>query len=98
MGVQLGGAGLEALIELAMGVGLAWPIALAGAADFGRRMALAALVGVAAAIAVSPSYTIWFGFPAAYTAGQMIVAFVDYLLGGAVIAWLLKPKATTESV
>jgi hypothetical protein len=85
--------GWEALVELVMGVGLAWLIALANAASFGRRVAIAALVGVAAAVAVSPSYTIWFGFPAAYTAGQMIVAFGDYLVGGALIAWLLKPKA-----
>jgi len=85
--------GWEALVELLMGLGLAWLIALANAASFGRRMAIAALVGVAAAIAVSPSYTIWFGFPIAYTAAQMIVAFADYLVGGAVIAWLMKPKA-----
>ena len=90
--------GWEALVELVMGLGLAWLIALAGAATFGRRMAIAALVGVAAAVAVSPSYTIWFGFPAAYTAGQMIVAFVDYLVGGAVIAWLVKPRPAAETV
>lgn len=89
--------GWEALVELLMGVALAWLIALAGAAGFGRRMAIAALAGVAAAIAVSPSYTIWYGFPAAYTAGQMIVAFADYLVGGAVIAWLLKPKAAAAA-
>jgi hypothetical protein len=85
--------GWEALIELVMGVALAWLIAMTSAASFGRRMGIAALVGVAAAFAVSPSYTIWYGFPAAYTLGQMIVAFGDYLVGGAVIAWLLKPKA-----
>jgi pimeloyl-ACP methyl ester carboxylesterase len=87
----------EALVELAMGVALALLIGMSGAAGFGRRMALAALVGVSAAIAVSPSYTIWFGFPAAYTGGQMIVAFVDYLVGGAVIAWLLKPVASATA-
>lgn len=85
--------GWEALVELVMGVGLAWLVALAAPASFGRKMAIAALVGLAASVAVSPSYTIWFGFPAAYTAGQMIVAFGDYLAGGLVIAWLLTPKA-----
>jgi hypothetical protein len=89
--------GWEALVELAMGVGLAWLVALANAASFGRRMAIAALVGVAAAIAVSPSYTIWFGFPLAYTAAQMIVALGDYLIGGALIAWLLKPRETAAA-
>lgn len=83
--------GWEALVELVMGVGLAGLVALAAPASFRRSMAISALVGFAAAVAVSPSYTIWFGFPAAYTAGQMIVAFGDYLVGGLVIAWLLKP-------
>jgi hypothetical protein len=87
--------GWEALTELVQGVALALLLGMAAVSGFGRRMAIAALVGVAAAVAVSPSYTIWYGFPAAYTAGQMIVAFGDYLVGGAVAAWLLKPKAIT---
>jgi hypothetical protein len=84
--------GWEALTELVMGLALAWLIAIASVASFGKRMSIAVLVGVAAAFAVSPSYTIWYGFPAAYTLAQMIVAFGDYVVGGAVIAWLLKPK------
>jgi hypothetical protein len=87
--------GWEALTELVQGVALALLIAMAAVTGFGKRMAIAALVGVAAAVAVSPSYTIWYGFPAAYTAGQMIVAFGDYLVGGVAVAWLLKPKAIT---
>ena len=87
--------GWEALVELAMGLALAQVIALAGAASFGRRMAVAILVGVSAAIAVSPSYTIWFGFPSDYTMAQMIVAFGDYVVGGLVIAALLRPPART---
>ena len=76
----------EALVELVMGLALALLIGLTGVAGFGRRMTIAVLVGVAAAFAVSPSYTIWFGFPAAYTLAQMIVAFGDYVVGGLVIA------------
>jgi hypothetical protein len=87
--------GWEALTELVQGVALALLLGMAAVSGFGRRMAIAALVGVAAAVAVSPSYTIWYGFPAAYTAGQMIVAFGDYIIGGAVIAWLLKARTTT---
>ena len=51
--------------------------------------------GSAAAFAVSPSYTIWFGFPAAYTLAQMIVAFGDYVVGGLVVAALLRPRVET---
>lgn len=85
--------GWEALVELAMGVTLALIVGMACAASFRRRLEIALLVGVTAAVAVSPSYTIWFGFPLAYTAGQMIVALGDYIIGGALIAWLLKPVA-----
>jgi len=81
--------GWEALVELAMGLALALIVALGGAASFGRRMTIAVLVGVSAAIAVSPSYTIWFGFPADYTLAQMIVAFGDYVVGGLVVAMSL---------
>jgi hypothetical protein len=85
--------GWEALNELVMGLALALVIALGQVASFGQRMALAALVGIAGAFSVSPSYTIWFGFPEAYTVAQMLVAFVDYIVGGAVVALLLKPRA-----
>ena len=86
--------GWEALVELVMGLALAVLIGLANVASFGRRMAIALLVGVAAAVAVSPSYTIWFGFPAAYTLAQMIVAFGDYVVGGLIVAWLVRPQTT----
>ena len=82
--------GWEALVELAMGLALALTLALANVASFGRRLAIAALVGVGAAFAVSPSYTIWFGFPDSYTLAQMIVAFGDYVVGGALAAALLR--------
>lgn len=84
--------GWEALTELIQGLVLALIVGMAAAASFGKRLGIAILVGIAAAFCVSPSYTIWFGFPIAYTAGQMIVALGDYVIGGAVVAWLLKPK------
>jgi hypothetical protein len=90
--------GWEALVELVMGLALALLIGIAGVTGFGRTMAIAMLVGVAAAVAVSPSYTIWFGFPAAYTLAQMIVAFGDYVVGGAVVALLLRSRAMAAGV
>jgi hypothetical protein len=90
--------GWEALTELVQGLALALLIGMTAVAGFGRRMGIALLVGVAAAFCVSPSYTIWFGFPLAYTAGQMIVALGDYLVGGAVVALLMKPPASAEGV
>jgi hypothetical protein len=89
--------GWEAMVELVMGLALALLIGLANVPSFGRRMAIACLVGISAAFAVSPSYTIWFGFPDAYTLAQMIVAFGDYVVGGLVVAALLKPSAGTAA-
>jgi hypothetical protein len=85
--------GWEALTELVQGLALALLVALAGVPGFGRRLAIAALVGIAAAFSTSPSYTIWYGFPEAYTIAQMLVVLGDYLAGGLVVAWLLKPRA-----
>jgi hypothetical protein len=85
--------GWEAMTELVQGLALALLVALAAVPGFGRRLAIAVLVGIAAAFCTSPSYTIWFGFPEAYTLGQMIVTLGDYIAGGLVVAWLLKPRA-----
>jgi len=85
--------GWEAATELVQGLVLALIVGMAAAGSFGRRLGIAVLVGIAAAFCVSPSYTIWFGFPLAYTAAQMTVALGDYIIGGALITWLLKPKA-----
>lgn len=90
--------GWEALTELIQGLALALLIGMTAVAGFGRRMGIALLVGIAAAFCVSPSYTIWFGFPLAFTAGQMIVALGDYIVGGAVVALLLKPPVSAEGV
>ena len=90
--------GWEVLTELVQGVALALLVAISGVADFGRRMSIAALVGVAAALCVSPGYSIWYGFPLIYTLGQMTVAFVDYLVAGLVIAGLLRPRRAAVGV
>lgn len=90
--------GWEGLTEIIQGLVLANIIVLGAVTEFGRRMAIALLVGLAAAVCTSPSYTIWYGFPASYTLGQMAVALVDYLIAGLVIAAMLRPRATPASV
>ena len=89
--------GWELLTELVQGLALAILIGLAAVAEFGRRMTIALLVGVVAAFCVSPGYTIWYGFPASYTLGQMVVTLGDYLFGGLVVAALLRPRAMPAS-
>lgn len=84
--------GWEVLTELVQGLALALLIAMSAVTDFGKRVTIAALVGVAAAFCVSPSFTIWFGFPLSYTLAQMLVTFVDYLVAGVVIAALLRSR------
>ena len=60
--------GLGGAVELVMGLALALAVGLAKVAGFGRRDGDRRLVGVAAAVrGRARSYTIWFGFPDAYT-------------------------------
>jgi hypothetical protein len=89
--------GWEALTELVQGLALALVLGMASVSGFGKRVAIATLVGIAAAFSTSPSYTIWYGFPAAYTLGQMIVTLGDYVIGGAVIALLLKAAGNAQA-
>jgi hypothetical protein len=89
--------GWEGLTHAIQGIALALIMSFAAIASFGRRFALALLIGVIVAVGVPPSYTIWYGFPIAYTIAQMIVAFGDYFVAGLVVAWMIKPQAAAPA-
>jgi hypothetical protein len=80
-------AGSEIIQALVLAVVLA---SVAG--SFAQRIGLAALIGVAAAMTTSASYWIWYRFPTDYTLGYMFVDWLRYVVAGAVIALLLRPK------
>lgn len=84
--MQLGG---EFGIELAQSIILAF--LLAGiAAGVGGRIAYAVAAGIMVGIATNGSYHIWFGFPHDYTAAQILIQVVEYLVAGIVIALVLR--------
>jgi hypothetical protein len=83
----------EALSEIVQSIIAAFLLSLTVLAGLLARTLFVAAIGVAAAIATNLSYWIWYGFPADYTAAQIIVILVGYLVAGVVIALVLKPRA-----
>lgn len=83
-------------IELATDIAAAWIVALvfaAMAAGDGRRMLIAALLGLFAWLSISVSYWNWYGYPLAYVTGEAIDQIVGWALGGLAMAKLVKPAA-----
>ena len=82
----------EFVLELVQCVILAF--ILAGiAAGAGARIGFALAAGVMVGISTNGSYHIWFGFPHDYTAVQIGIQVVEYLLAGIVIALILPKRA-----
>jgi hypothetical protein len=67
---------------------LAWILA-AGAFAFGRRVLVAALMGVFAWGAISVPYWNWYRFPLDFTLANLAMQVVGWTLAGAAIAWWL---------
>ncbi len=86
LGLELGSEIIQALL-------LALVMSALAVTAFWRRVRIAGVVGVAAAMTTSASYWIWYHFPTDYTLGYMFVDAVRYVVAGVVIAWILKPKA-----
>ena len=55
-----------------------------------------AAIGVVASLVTNASYRIWYGFPGDYTAAQIVISFMSYVLAGlAMGAWLRPAKPAT---
>lgn len=89
---------VEFALELVQSLVIALVVAGAGAATFGGRVTVAALIGVAVSIASNGSYWNWYGFPTSYTLGAVTAQFVGYVLAGLVIALVLglKPRPAAD--
>jgi hypothetical protein len=80
-------------IELATDVAAAGVVALvfAGmAGGAGRRMTIAALLGLFAWLSISVSYWNWYGYPWAYILGEGLDQVVGWALGGLAMAKLVR--------
>jgi hypothetical protein len=67
---------------------VAWLLVL-GAFGFGKRVAIATLMGLFAWLAVSVPYWNWYRFPLDFTLGSLIGHVVGWFLAGLVMAWWL---------
>ncbi len=67
---------------------VAWVLAL-GAFGFGRRVAIATLMGLFAWLVSSVPYWNWYRFPLDFTLGSLIGHVVGWFLAGLVMAWWL---------
>ena len=56
---------------------------------FGRRLGIAAAIGLIAAMATNLSYWNWYGFSLDYSLANAFTEWVKFLVAGAVIAWVL---------
>jgi hypothetical protein len=59
------------------------------------RAIVGACVGLFAWLTISTSYWNWYGFPAAFILGEGLDQTIGWLLAGAVMGWVLKPKQPT---
>ncbi len=81
--------------ELASNIAAAWVVAivLAGmAGGAGRRMGVAALLGLFAWLSLSVSYWNWYGYPVAYVVGEGLDQVIGWALGGLAMAKLVRPS------
>jgi len=58
---------------------------------FGGRVAFVTMLGLFPTLSVDLPFNNWYGFPATYTAAQFVVHLVGYLVGGLVIAVIVRP-------
>jgi hypothetical protein len=88
--------GVEFGLELVESLLMAGVAALA-AAGFGRRLGIAVLVGLIAAMTTNASYWNWYGFGLDYTLATGFVELMKYVVAGVVIAAILgrRPKTAT---
>ena len=63
--------------------------------SFVKRVAFAALFGLAAWMSIDVSYWNWYRFPAEFVNGELFEQVVGWLLVGLVIAFIVRPKQTT---
>jgi hypothetical protein len=84
MGIEFASNVLAALVGAFM---LSWTVP-----SFGKRVALATLIGLAAWLSINVSYWDWYRFPAAFVSSELIEQVAGWFLSGLAMALVLKPK------
>ncbi len=81
----------EFIKELVVCVVAAFLLAEAKLPRLWERAGFVAAIGVVAALETNVSYRVWYGFPGDYTAAQIFMSFISYVVAGFAIGWWLKP-------
>lgn len=68
---------------------VSWATALK---SLGGRTLFVTLLGLFPTIAMGVPLWNWYGFPTAYMLGQGVTTLISFLLGGLVVAWLVRPR------
>jgi len=63
----------------------------AGLKNYAGRLGFVTLMGLIPTLRSELPYWNWYGFPGVYTAAQFAVHLVGFLVGGFVLAWLIRP-------
>lgn len=80
----------EVLTSIIAALLLSWSV-LEG---YGARVGFVSLIGLAATLTTNVSYWAWYNFPGRYTAANMAIEFVGFVVAGLVIAALVpKPQS-----
>ena len=58
---------------------------------YGGRLAFVTLLGLFPMLSVDLPFNNWYGFPNAFTAAQFFMHLVGYMVGGLVVAAIVKP-------
>lgn len=79
----------ELLSNLLQGLALAMILALLASHTVWNGAYVGFAAGICAATATNVSYWNWYGFPASYTAAQIVSQLVGYILMGIACGWLM---------
>lgn len=72
-------------------------LSIAGLRGYGSRVAFIGTIGVIESIGMNISYWDWYGFPGTYTAAQICIMVIGFLLAGLVGAAIVKGGTVKSS-
>jgi hypothetical protein len=72
---------------------LTWMLLQTTGLSYARRVTFVAIAGLTASVIADLPYWNWYGFPALYTAINLIDYTLTWLLAGAVIAKVAQPQS-----
>ena len=69
----------------------AFLLARAAGLSYAARLGLVTLMGLIPTLRSELPYWNWYGFPGVYLAAQFTIHLVGFLVGGLILAWLIRP-------